>query len=213
MSSLASPSKTTCLPVCCVETGDKISNKMVVMGHSATFEHSLQIAHNAAAAWLAAFLLASTFAACKPPAPPKGPKIQLDLPLVDHPGHRFSLAQCHGKITIVAFVASWCVPCQSLLSRMLKARAAYGPDDVALVAVATDRQTLFARQFKRDLQIPFPVLVGNAKTMRKAGLQPVPMVPLLYILDRSGHVRYAHRGLVTTKTLAQELDRLLALDR
>lgn len=135
----------------------------------------------------------------------------MTLPLVDRPNRKFSLPE--GRVTIVVFVASWCVPCQMLLPRLLKVQALYGRDQVAIVAVATDREIRFAREFKRDLPIPFPVLAGNAAAMRAAGLKPVPVVPLTYILDKQSRIRYGHQGPVTTRVLAQEVGRVLAMDR
>ncbi len=165
-------------------------------------------------ALLVGFSLASTpaLSSCRPVAPPMGPRIHIDLPLVDAPGRRFSLQQARGKVTVLAFVASWCVPCQMVLQRMLRVQALYGKK-IAMVAVATDRQVRFSREFKRDLHLPFPLLVGNSETMHRAGLPSVPLVPLVYVLDKEGRIRYAHKGLVTTKILAQEVGRILDLGR
>ena len=144
----------------------------------------------------------------KPLAPPprKGP-LKLVLPSVDHAV--FRLSSLRGKVVILNFFSTGCVPCQALFSRILKVRAAVGENRVGVVAVSVDRQRLFVKPYVETLSLPFAVLYGKLATMRTLGLTSSLIVPTTVILDRRGRPRYLHQNLITTRKLAAEVQSLL----
>ncbi len=139
---------------------------------------------------------------------PSGPGIRLALHTAD--GRSYSLAAHRGRVTVVTFLASWCLPCQLLVQRLLRVRAALGKERVALVAVAMDTDRRLARQFARESHYPFPVLLGEPRLLRDAGLGWVRTVPTTLVLDARGRIRAAFAGVPPSRRLAALLRCLLA---
>jgi peroxiredoxin len=140
------------------------------------------------------------------PPPPRHAPLDFSRPTVQ--GGVFRLSSLRGRVVIVSFFSTGCVPCQALFTRIQKVQAALGKTRVAVVAVAVDRQRLFVEPYVETLSLPFPVLYGNLKILRATGLTHSPSVPTLFILDRRGRPRYVHQHMITTRRLAAEVQSL-----
>jgi peroxiredoxin len=95
---------------------------------------------------------------------------------------------------IVAFWASWCVPCRiemALLKRFYNtARKTH--DDLEVVAVSIDEDRAAAANYAATAKLPFRVLVDTSQ--RVANAWHVGVIPLLFIVDKNGKVAFAHVG-------------------
>ncbi len=109
-------------------------------------------------------------------------------------GGRVSLADYHGKSTVVAFWASWCGPCRMempILARFY--RQTHKPDSgFEFLAISIDQTEEPARGAASNLKIPFPVLLDADS--RIAGAYGVDKIPMLFVIDKAGKVRYSHLG-------------------
>ena len=131
----------------------------------------------------------------------KAPKVgdvapNFQLTLID--GSKVTLDQLRGQVVVLNFWATWCVPCRAelpTLDRYYELREKAG---LKVFAIATEDslplfqlKKLFAVMHipsARKIKGPYPILEG---------------VPTNYIIDRSGHIRYA-------KAAAFDLDSLNA---
>ena len=136
---------------------------------------------------------------------------------VDNGGHfpdlnRFSydgaVPSYSGKVTLVDFWASWCVPCRASFPALSKIHLTYG-DEVAIVGVSIDENESAYRQFLRRYQPAFPTVRDSSQQLVAA--VEVPTMPTSYLLDRHGVVRFVHVGFHdnTPAEISREIDLLL----
>lgn len=129
-----------------------------------------------------------------------------DLSLPDLQGQQHSLADYHGKVTVVNFWATWCGPCKHEMPLFADAIKHYGAERVQVVAVSLDDQTTRAKipAFADKEKMAFPILLGSTEAMQKLGLGEA--VPATAILDSDGHVVARILGEVSKSELKAELD-------
>ena len=119
-----------------------------------------------------------------------------------------SVPAYEGKVTLVDFWASWCVPCRASIPALSKLHAKYGAD-VAIVGISIDENASDYAQFIHRFKPTF-------STIRDVGQKivatvEVPTMPTSYLLDRHGVVRFVHVGFhdQTPSELEREIDQLL----
>lgn len=142
-----------------------------------------------------------------------GPKPAPDVTLVTTSGTTIRTADLRGKVVLLDFWASWCIPCRrsfpeiDALNRDLHARG------LEVIAVNVDEQQKNADAFLAA----HPHTMTVALDARGAAAQAFELkaMPSTIVLDRSGQVRFTHQG-YTEKTIAQfrsEVLQLLAEDQ
>ena len=124
-------------------------------------------------------------------------------------GKPVSLETLRGKIVIVNFWASWCVPaCYDEAPSLERAWQAYRDRGVVLVGVNIQDKEEPARRFLTQFGHTFP----NAPdpSGRVSVDYGVYGVPETYFIDKKGRVRFKQVGPVSDETLKSQIERLLA---
>ncbi|MEO5675010.1 MAG: TlpA disulfide reductase family protein [Chitinophagales bacterium] len=102
-----------------------------------------------------------------------------------------------GKIIILDFWATWCIPCKKELTNIMHVYAEWQKNyDVELIAVSIDdsRNTTKVKPTVDGLSWPYRVLLDpNSDLKRLLGFQNVPYV---LVADREGNIVYQHTGYV-----------------
>jgi thiol-disulfide isomerase/thioredoxin len=129
----------------------------------------------------------------------------------DIPGARRHLLQFKGKIVVVNFWATWCVPCKTEMPEFVKAYAAYRERGVEFVGAANEPRSAKAkvREFMQGMQIDFPVWLEASQEHLKA-LGVGPGIPSTVILDGQGGIAARITGTTDGARLRDLLDRLLS---
>ena len=132
--------------------------------------------------------------------------------LIDKPAPDFALAaldgrdsltraSLEGRVVLVNFFASWCVPCRSeapLLMRLSQ------QEHVPLYGIAYKDKPENAKRFLDQLGDPYR-RVGLDESGRTGIDFGVYGVPETYLIDKQGHIRYRVVGPLTAETLDNEL--------
>lgn len=104
-----------------------------------------------------------------------------------------SIAAVKGKVVIVDFWASWCVPCLRSFPVYQRLLDQY-PDDLAIITVSIDRADQVANgdvaRFVARTHTTLPVLWDKDGSMLAA--YRVHTVPTAYVVGRDGFVRSVH---------------------
>ncbi len=138
-----------------------------------------------------------------------------DFALKSNSGQNLRLSELRGRVVLINFWASWCVPCAKELPLLNQLYAHYRAAGFVLLAVNVD--TLPKRRDAEDMlqrfKLGFPVLFDPAQTVvaRYQEGSDKGAMPLTLIIDRDGRVRYVHRGYYSgyEKTYDQEVRELL----
>ena len=114
-----------------------------------------------------------------------------------------------GKIVIVDFWASWCLPCAKSFPVLDELQKKYG-DKVIVLAVNVDEKKSKMDNFLAKHPVTFTV-VRDAEQKLVAVAEPATM-PTSFILDGVGKVRFLHNGFHgedTRKEYVSEIESLL----
>ena len=111
-----------------------------------------------------------------------------------------------GQLLLVNFWATWCAPCRREMP-VLQAVSEAHPGELTVVGLAIDEVDA-VRQFVSDLEIRYPIAVGNADVMatQRAWGNSAGALPYTVLVDRQGIIRWQHLGEVT----AAELDAVVS---
>jgi peroxiredoxin len=115
----------------------------------------------------------------------------------------------NGKVTILAFIATWNEPAKKMLTPLQTIHAEYAGRGIEVIAISVDDEVDGVRAFGETHGATFPVAwdAGHAVAAR---LRP-PSMPTAYVVDRGGTLRFASFGYHDGdgETLAREAASLL----
>ena len=122
-------------------------------------------------------------------------KALLSLSLPDLEGRPQRLNQWQGKVLVVNFWATWCVPCREEMPEFVRAQKELGPRGLQFVGIAVDQPDLVSR-FAAELQLNYPALIASydAVDLSKSLGNQFAGLPFTIILDREGQVAHTQLG-------------------
>ncbi len=139
---------------------------------------------------LAAILLG--LAACKPPLLGRAP----DWKLKDLDGHEVAFSQFQGKVVVVDFWATWCVPCIGEIPNYIKLQEKYGKDGLVIVGISLDeRGPDVVKPFVKEKGMNYPVVMGTEEVQQAFG--GLAVIPTTFLIDRNGEIRDRKTGAET----------------
>ncbi len=112
----------------------------------------------------------------------------------DLTGKRFALKDHRGKVVVVSFWATWCVPCKKALPVLDALRAKHG-DKLEVVAVSIDDTSTRSRvrgTVKR-YRWKMPVVVDENGDIGSA-LNPRGLAPYTLFVDHAGRLAHEQEG-------------------
>jgi len=136
-----------------------------------------------------------------------------ELTLKDLFGVEQKLSGYRGKIVVLNFWATWCIPCRKEMPDLAMIQNDYAVLGVQVVGAGAD--TLADRskvlQFVKETRINFPVWLGaTTDDMKRFGLGPA--LPGTAIIGRDGRITALRPATITHTELKKLIDTLLASD-
>lgn len=124
-------------------------------------------------------------------------------------GRTISAADLRGRVVLVNFWATWCLPCRAempLLERMWRRHASEG---FVLVGLSVDRAgPAVVRAWLEERGVTYPVaIVGGAVEQGFGGIRGIPTS---FLLDRSGRIVHRVVGPLAPASLELAVRRLLS---
>lgn len=114
-----------------------------------------------------------------------------ELPLLD--GQTFRLSDHRGKVVVIDFWATWCVPCVRATPELLKALRDFSPEQVVLFGLDQGETASQVREFLAEHEwIDFQVALDSAGDAAKQF--SVTGMPHLVVIDPHGVVRHTQVG-------------------
>ena len=123
-----------------------------------------------------------------PPPPPANATYNPapDVQFTKLDGSPFRLNDLRGRVVMLNFWATWCVPCRNeipSLSAMQKDLDARG---LSIIGVSYDDTADLVQEFQKDIPQSYQIVLGG----REVGSQlPASPLPTTYIIDRQGRIR------------------------
>ena len=97
-----------------------------------------------------------------------------------------------GKVVVLDFWASWCVPCRRSFPWLNTMHDKYGGDGLVIVGVNLDMERADADRFLEEYPAAFSIVYdGNQQLARQ---YEVVAMPSSYVIGRDGQVMAKHMG-------------------
>ena len=109
----------------------------------------------------------------------------------------FELDDYRGKVVVIDFWASWCVPCRRSFPWLNQMQKKYGDEGLVVIGVNLDASTDDARAFLRDYPANFEIIYDSTGVL--AEQYGVEAMPSSFVIDRSGKVVANHFGFKVKK--------------
>lgn len=140
-----------------------------------------------------------------PPELPRRGPLRFALGSVD--GEVFTEREFAGRVSILLFATSYDVASQALARHLLDLYRLRAPRlNAALVMLEPPKNVEICRSFRDVLELPYPVLMADAQTLRGTGpFGSLASVPAWVILRRDGSVSHAIVGALSRKQLEQAI--------
>jgi cytochrome c biogenesis protein CcmG, thiol:disulfide interchange protein DsbE len=107
-------------------------------------------------------------------------------------GAELRLADYRGKVVVVDFWASWCVPCRRSFPWMNAMHARYGDRGLVVIGVNVDRERAAAEQFLAEVPADFRIHYDtDGRLAEEFGVEAMPSS---YVIGRDGEIVTRHLG-------------------
>ena len=100
-------------------------------------------------------------------------------------GGKADLRDFKGKVVLLNFWATWCMPCRKEMPSMEALRQKYSQQDLLVVAISIDEGAKSrVASYVKSLQLGFPILLDPEGEV--SDLYKVSGLPASYLIDRNG---------------------------
>jgi peroxiredoxin len=136
---------------------------------------------------------------------------EVELALKDLSGAEQRLSSLKGRIVVLNFWATYCVPCRKEMPDLAAIQNEYAALGVQVVGASADAPEERAKvlQFVKETKINFPVWTGaSAADMLRFGLGTA--LPGTVVIGRDGKIARVISGVVNQADLKKQIDAMLA---
>ena len=135
-----------------------------------------------------------------------------DFTLKDLYDRDISLEDYKGKIVLLDFWATWCMPCRIATPELVKIQSNYRSKGLVILAISLDDQKACDNRclldYKKKHKLNFKVLRGDLKILVDYFNTPNIAIPTSIIVNKNGQIVSAHQG-YAPGLIENELKKLL----
>ena len=119
-------------------------------------------------------------------------KLAADFKLTSMDGRDFSLSALRGKVVLIDFWASWCVPCRNDLPALEKIYADFRDRGLVLIGMDAGEDQDTVTKFLQQTKLSYPIILAGEKEVLAS--YNVTAFPTLVLIDREGKIALYHVG-------------------
>jgi thiol-disulfide isomerase/thioredoxin len=128
--------------------------------------------------------------------------------LTDLNGRNVSFSDFRGKVVILDFWATWCVPCRVEIPHFVELQKQYGAKGLAVIGVSLDEQGPdVVKRFVKQFEVNYSMVIGNEKMAENYG--GIVALPTTFVIDRQGRIVSQHIGYDEKAVFEREIQSLL----
>lgn len=121
-----------------------------------------------------------------------------------------ALAQYKGKVVVVYFWATWCIPCRLETPKLVQLFDAHKSEDLVVIGIALDNADK-VRSFVQKYAVTYPVVYGGREAVQltKDLGNDVGAIPFTVVIDKSGRIIETIKGDTPDGKLEQVVSSIL----
>ena len=135
--------------------------------------------------------------------------VQLALPARSASAADFDPKDHTGKVVVLDFWASWCVPCRRSFPWLNAMHEKYADDGLVIVGVNLDLERAEADRFLAEFPASFKIVYDEEKALARQF--EVMAMPSTYVIGRNGEIVERHLGFKVKKQAEYEAAMVSAL--
>jgi len=161
--------------------------------------------------WAAMTLALCLLASCKAAKPGTAPgavhsmAADFSLPSVD--GQQLNLATYRGKVVLLDFWATWCVPCRSEIPHFVEFQNQYASQGFQVIGISMDDGPKPVQGFSREFKMNYPVAMGTTKLAESYG--GILGLPVTFVIGRDGRILAKYVGATEASAIQREVESAL----
>src|SRR5436305_1706327 len=115
-----------------------------------------------------------------------GKPAKLNFTFKDVNNRKVPLSEFKGKVIILDFWATWCVPCKAEIPGFIDLQKKYGTRGLQIVGLSVDDPAGTARKYADDMKMNYPILLAEGKEEILKAYDPIPSIPVSVVIGRDG---------------------------
>ncbi|MBI2956502.1 MAG: redoxin domain-containing protein, partial [Acidobacteria bacterium] len=124
-------------------------------------------------------------------------------------GSSFRLSELRGKVVVVNFWATWCLPCRLEIPHFNRIYSRYRARGVEFIGVSVDDGGWAdIRKFEQEMPIDYPVVLDAQKKAAEA-FGGLPGLPITIFIDREGRITHRNIGITDVDVLRSNIEAVL----
>lgn len=136
---------------------------------------------------------------------------KLNLTFKDVNGKKVALSDFKGKVIILDFWATWCVPCKAEIPGFVALQAKYGAKGLQILGLSVDDPVAKLKPYVVEMKMNYPVLQGLGRDDVLDAYAPIASIPTSVVIGRDGKICTKHAGIVSMDVFEKEIKFLLGL--
>ena len=129
--------------------------------------------------------------------------------LPDLAGGTATLADYSGRVLLLNFWATWCLPCRAEMPWFVDFQTRFGDGGFAVLGVSVDEGPDIVGRFLERSPVNYRIALADT-VERLAPFGPKHVLPTTWLIDRQGRIAAEHVGLVSREATEAEIRLLLA---
>ena len=132
-----------------------------------------------------------------------------NLSLKDINGKTILLSDFRGKVLLVNFWATWCVPCRAEIPDLVKHQRHYRARGLRILGITYPPERIAeVRRFTSKLKMNYPVVIGSKDTKR--AFTSSETLPLTIVINREGNMQSIIEGIMYLDEFKEKVRPLLS---
>ena len=134
-----------------------------------------------------------------------------ELVLTDLNARPQNLGQWRGKVLILNYWATWCLPCREEMPGFSRLQNQYRNNGVQFVGISIDDAAKII-EFQKDTPVSYPLLIGDMATMKNSADlgNTRQALPFTAVFDRDGRLAATKLGRLSEPELERQIKELIS---
>jgi thiol-disulfide isomerase/thioredoxin len=134
-----------------------------------------------------------------------GTPAKLNFAFKDINNKTAALSDFKGKVIILDFWATWCVPCKAEIPGFIGLQQKYAKRGLQVIGLSVDDSQPTAKKYADQMKMNYPVLLAEGKEEILMAYDPIPSIPVSVVIGRDGKICSRHLGIASMDVFEKEI--------